>query len=285
MRTLRQRRWASTALALSATLMISGNSRLHAQDKLAQRPSSSATRLRTRYYAFARGRHRGDPHLVGTALLRKVVGGLLRRSLGADQPRPCPGRERVQGCRARASQDDGRDTVPHRGHFRPGDRGVTQLGTIGDCDTPEALVDRLRTLDLGLSTAAKADPAVTPSSLGGDIYASQQYTTPTAPATPSQVPQTPAFTPQAPQMAMVPTFVPQAVPTTASVIQVPSQSLMIQQAPPQIIMGPARTVVYAADDGFPGGTRPPRLPRRPRTCSCRPWLRLPPRWPPFPFPR
>ena len=59
--------------------------------------------------------------------------------------------------------------------YARGPRGVTQLGTIGDCDNAEALVDRLRTLDLGLSTPAKADPSVTPSSLAGDIYASQQY--------------------------------------------------------------------------------------------------------------
>ena len=57
-------------------------------------------------------------------------------------------------------------------------KGVSHLATIADFGTAEALVNRLRDLDLGLNTGTKRDLAVKQTGLGGDIYPSQQYAPP-----------------------------------------------------------------------------------------------------------
>jgi hypothetical protein len=124
--------------------------------------------------------------------------------------------------------------------YARGPRGVTQLGTFTDCDQAADLAERLRALDLGLSPPVKADPAVSPSSLGADVYASQQVPAPPPAAAPpvTQAPPQPQPTP----ISLAPS-VPQTFAATASLVQMPSQNLMIQQAPPQVFLAPAQAPV------------------------------------------
>ncbi len=120
-----------------------------------------------------------------------------------------------------------------------GPQGVRQLATIDDCSTAEALVTRLRSLDLGLSSPTKTDQAVNQAGFGHDAYPSQQAAYPTPNVCP------PVTTPAPQPQTMTLSLSPQPQATTASVIQVPSQSLMIQQAPPQVFLAPTQApVVY-----------------------------------------
>jgi len=123
-------------------------------------------------------------------------------------------------------------------------KGVSHLTTIADFGTAEALVNRLRNLDLGLDRGTKRDLAVKQTGLGGDISPSQQYAPP-APSWP-QVQMSPPAQPQ-PQpttLALTPS-VQATLTTSAGLVQMPSQSLMIQQAPPQVFLAPTQApVVY-----------------------------------------
>ena len=117
-------------------------------------------------------------------------------------------------------------------------KGVSHLATITDFATAEALVSRLRDLDLGLDTVAKSDLAVKQTGLGGDVYPSQQYGPP-APSWP-QVQMCPPAQPQ-PQPTTL-TLTPSVQPTlttSTSLVQLPSQNLVLQQAPPQVFLAPA----------------------------------------------
>jgi hypothetical protein len=117
-------------------------------------------------------------------------------------------------------------------------KGVSHLATITDFATAEALVSRLRDLDLGLDTVAKSDLAVKQTGLGGDVYPSQQYGPP-APSWP-QVQMYPPAQPQ-PQPTTL-TLTPSVQPTlttSTSLVQLPSQNLVLQQAPPQVFLAPA----------------------------------------------
>ena len=131
-------------------------------------------------------------------------------------------------------------------------KGVSLLAAIDDCPSPDALAARLVGLQVGLQPPGKDDPAVSQASGHGGAQASaQSYASPQAwpqvqtPATP-QIPATPQApappqipaTPQAPMLAF-PTAAPTVTTTTANVVQVPSQNLLIQQAAPQIFMAPA----------------------------------------------
>ena len=121
--------------------------------------------------------------------------------------------------------------------FTRGPKGVAKLGTITDCDSAEALASWLRVLD---TSAGLADKSVTPTLFKGDVYPSQQYSPPSPPPVPVQ-PQL-QEQPQAPPMV---TVAPPMVSTSAAVIQMPSQNLMIQQAPPQVFLAPQPApVVY-----------------------------------------
>ena len=178
MRTPRQRGWASTALALSATLILLGNSPLHAEEKITPKPSSSA---------------------LAAALQMTRTRGVATVAVLTSSEQPSSVRfwnELNNGAWARmnrglvqvvnVSKDAEPALVRTMGAIRfptvivyaRGPRGVTQLGTIADCDTAEAMVDRLRSLDLKINPPAKADRAVSPTAFGGDIYPSQQVSPP-----------------------------------------------------------------------------------------------------------
>ncbi len=237
MRTPRQRGWASTALALSAILILLGNSPLHAEEKITPKPSSSA---------------------LGAALQMTRTRGAATVAVLTSSEQPSSVRfwnEFNEGAWARmnrglvqvvnVSKDAEPGLVRTMGVIRfptvivyaRGPRGVTQLGTIADCDTAEAMVDRLRSLDLGINPPAKADRAVSPTAFGGDIYPSQQVLTPPPVSAP---PVTSAPPPQPTAVYLTP-----SVQATASVLQMPSQNLMIQQAPPQVFLAPTQApVVY-----------------------------------------
>ena len=237
MRTPRQRGRASTALALSATLILLGNSPLHAEEKITPKPSSSA---------------------LGAALQMTRTRGVATVAVLTSSEQPSSVRfwnEFNDGAWARmnrglvqvvnVSKDAEPALVRTMGAIRfptvivyaRGPRGVTQLGTIADCDTAEAMVDRLRSLDLKINPPAKADRAVSPTAFGGDIYPSQQVS---APPPVSAPPVTSAPPPQPTTVSLTP-----SVQATASLLQMPSQNLMIQQAPPQVFLAPTQApVVY-----------------------------------------
>ena len=241
MRTPRQRGWASTAMALSATLILLGNSPLHAEEKITPKPSSSA---------------------LGAALQMTRTRGVATVAVLTSSEQPSSVRfwnEFNDGAWARmnrglvqvvnVSKDAEPALVRTMGVIRfptvivytRGPRGVTQLGTIADCDTAEAMVDRLRSLDLGINPPAKADRAVSPTAFGGDTYPSQQV----SPPPPSYYPPVtagPQPQPVAPTLSLTPT-VPQTLTTTASLVQVPTQSLIFQQAPPQVFLAPSQPPV------------------------------------------
>lgn len=125
-------------------------------------------------------------------------------------------------------------------------KGVSLLAAINECTTADALAARLVALQIGLEPPGKDDPAVSQASGHGGVQASQQNYAP-QPNWP-QV-QTPAA-PQAPAVPQAPALTfgaPTATTTTANVVQVPSQNLLIQQSAPQIIMAPAPApTVYMA---------------------------------------
>ncbi len=135
-----------------------------------------------------------------------------------------------------------------------GPGGLTVLAAVADCTGAEDLVRRLNAMDLGLALepTAALDPAVKPAGHGDEVRPSQQHPTPTPPPSPPSSPvqaQPPQPQPTQPQPQPQPQFqlqaVPQQVNTTAGLIQVPGQSLMIQQAPPQVFLAPQQApVVY-----------------------------------------
>ena len=171
MRNPRQRGWASAALAFAAILLVLGNVPLRAEDKAASVPSSSplaaaiqitrtqgaatvailtsseqpsSERLWKEFYAGAWARaNRG---LVQVVNVSKDAEPELVRALGVSR-------------------------FPTVVVYGRGPRGVGQLGTIADCDTVDALVGRLRSLDLGLNQPARTDRAVSQAAFGGDVYA------------------------------------------------------------------------------------------------------------------
>ncbi len=135
-----------------------------------------------------------------------------------------------------------------------GPRGVGQLGTIADCDTVDALVGRLRSLDLGLNPPARTDRAVSQAAFGGDVYATQQaqcappaYCPPVTTAPPQPQPTTVSLAPS----------VSQSVQAMASMVQIPSQNLMIQQAPPQVFLAPAQTPIVYVPQAMPAAAASP----------------------------
>ena len=116
--------------------------------------------------------------------------------------------------------------------------GVSHLATIADFGTAEALVNRLRDLDLGLDTGTKRDLAVKQTGLGGDIYPSQQYAPP-APSWP-QVQMSPPAQPQPqPTTLMLSPPTQPMLTTSTALVQLPTQNLVLQQAAPQVFLAPA----------------------------------------------
>lgn len=228
MRNLCQRALASAAVALSATLILSGSSRLHAEEKAAQKPSAAA---------------------LSAALQMTSTRGVPTVAVLTSSEQPPSVRvwnEVYNSAWARANRgfvevvNVSKDTDPalvrtmEVSHFPTtivyvkGAKGVRVLGTIADCDTADALVARVRTLDLGLSSLAKADQAVSPVGYVSDGYPSAQTQSPSPPYCPPVT----ATAPQPQQMTLsaAPT---QSLQATANVIQVPSQNLMIQQCRPR----------------------------------------------------
>jgi hypothetical protein len=138
--------------------------------------------------------------------------------------------------------------------FARGSRGVSKLGTITDCDSPEGLVRWLRVLETGAGRAEQTDASVRPTLFGGDVYASQQY--PPQPQAQPQLQAQPQYQPQ-PQPTPMMTMAPPMVSTSAAVVQVPSQNLMIQQAPPQVFLAPQPApVVYVPQVAAAAPTAP-----------------------------
>jgi hypothetical protein len=249
MRTLRQRGWASAALALSANLALLGTSPLHAEEKAIQKPSASA---------------------LGAALQMTRTRGVATVAVLTSPEQPASvqiWKEFYEGTWARTNRgsvelvnvsketDAGLVRTLNVSHFPTaivytrGPQGVRVLGTITDCNTAEDLVARLRSLDLGLNASVKADQAVTATALSSDNYPSGQTQCP-APAycpPPQQAPQAQPTT-----LSMAPT---QSFQATANVIQMPSQNLMIQQAPPQIFLAPTQApIVYVPQTMAAGPT-------------------------------
>ena len=166
-------------------------------------------------------------------------------------------------------------------------KGVSHLATIADFGTAEALANRLRDLDLGLDTGTKSDPAVKQTGLGGDIYPSQQYAPP-APSWP-QVQMSPPAQPQPTTLMLSPPAQPMLTTSTA-LVQLPTQSLVLQQAAPQVFLAPAQAPAAFAPQTLappssphpvrrlPRGISswPPRTWQRPQRCSpAWLWPRLP----------
>jgi hypothetical protein len=241
MRTPRQRGWASAALALSVTIMRLGSSPLRAEENGLQKPSSSPLSsallmTRTRGVATVAVLTSSDqPSSIrfwnefcdGTwARTNRGLVQIVNVSKDAE-----PGLVRTMGV----------SRFPTVIVYARGPRGVTQLGSISDCESAEVVVERLRALDFGLSPPGKADPALTLTSFGGDVYPSQQVPPPPQAYCP------PVATVPPPQPTSVPLTpsVPQTVTATASLVQMPSQNLLIQQAPPQVFLAPAPSpIVY-----------------------------------------
>lgn len=121
------------------------------------------------------------------------------------------------------------------------EKGVSLLGSIPDCTTPEALAARLVALQVGLEPPGKDDPAVSQASGHFGVQASQQ-SQPPAPGWPQvQTPPSPVAPPSLTISA------PTASTTTANIVQVPSQNLLIQQAAPQVFVAPTPPpTVYVA---------------------------------------
>jgi hypothetical protein len=250
MRTLRQRGWASAALALSANLALLGTSHLHAEEKAVQKPSASA---------------------LGAALQITRTRGVATVAVltSAEQPSSVQiWKEFYEGAWARTNRgsvelvnvsketDAGLVRTLNVSHFPTaivytrGPQGVRVLGTITDCNTAEDLVTRLRSLDLGLNAPAKADYAVTATALSSDNYPSGQTQCPA----PTYCPPVTATAPQ-PQTTTLSVAPTQSLQATANVIQVPSQSLMIQQAPPQVFLAPTQApIVYVPQTMAAGPT-------------------------------
>jgi hypothetical protein len=242
MRTLRQRGWASAALAFSATLALPGIVPLHAEEKPVEKPAASA---------------------LGAALQMTRTRGVATVAVLTSAEQPASVRfwkEFYEGAWARTNRgvvelvNVSKDTDPGLvrtldvRHFPTaivytrGPQGVRALGMIADCDTVEDLVTRLRSLDLGINAPAKADQAVTAAAFSSDNYPSGQTQCPA----PTYCP--PVTTAPQPQPTMSLSLAPagaQSLQATANVIQVPSQHLMIQQAPPQVFLAPAQApIVY-----------------------------------------
>jgi len=121
---------------------------------------------------------------------------------------------------------------------------VVLLGSTSDCGSASALAAWLDALDSGQRSPAPAqapamlDASVRHALLGADAYPSLQQQ-PSPPPSPAPSP------PAAPAMPVAPTYAPPMATTSAGVIQVPSQNLVVQQAPPQIFMAPAQApIVY-----------------------------------------
>ena len=243
MRTLRQRGWASAALALSAGLALHGRCPLHAEEKSIQIASASALGA-----AIEVTRTRG------AATVAVVTSSEQRSSVQF-------WKELYDGAWARSNRgfvklvNVSKDTDPglvramNVSHFPTvvvygrSPQGVRILETIVDCDNAEAMVARLQSLDVGIDPPAKVDDAVNPTAFSGDQYASGQAQSP-PPAYCPPVPQAPQAQPQPMTVSLTPS-VAQPLQTTANVIQVPSQSLMIQQAPPQVFLAPTQApIVY-----------------------------------------
>jgi hypothetical protein len=234
MRTPRYRGWACAPLALSATLVLLGNPPLHAQDTTAAKPSSSALGA-----ALQITRTRGAATIaILTSSAQPSSVGFWKEFYDGAWARTNRGIVQV----VNVSKDAEPDVVRAMGvsHFPTvivygrGPHGVSQLGTIADCDTPAALIERLRSFDLGINPPARADRAVSQTALGHDVYATQQAQPPPPVSSP------PVAAPAPQPVSLTP-----SVQTTASLIQMPSQNLMIQQAPPQIFLAPTQApIVY-----------------------------------------
>jgi hypothetical protein len=242
MRTLRHPRWAYTALALTVSIFLLENPRLRAQEKVPTKATKSAlpaalAMTRTRGAATvavvtssdqpASVRFWNEFYDGAWARFNRGIVQVVNVSKDSD-----PGLVRTMGV----------NRFPSVIVYTRGPQGIGQLTTIADCDTAESLTARLRALDLGLEPSGKADPAVSATSFGGDVYPSNQFSPPQPQCNPPVTSSPPQNQP--PAVSMTPSFQP-TVTATANLIQVPSQSLMIQQAPPQVFLAPNQApVVY-----------------------------------------
>jgi hypothetical protein len=258
MRTVRQLGWASTVVALSASVFLLENSRLLAQEKVPPKAPNSAL---ASALAMTRTRGAATVAVVTSSVQPASVrfwnefydGAWARFNRGIVQvvnisKESDPGLVRTMGV----------NRFPSVIIYTRGPQGIGQLATIADCDTAESLTARLRALDLGLEPSGKADPAVNVTSLGNDVYASNQFSPPqpqcNPPVTSSPPPQN-----QPPTVSMTPSFQP-TLSATANLIQVPSQSLMIQQAPPQVFLAPNQApVVYVPQMMSTAAAAPPTV--------------------------
>jgi hypothetical protein len=242
MRTVRQLGWASTVLALSATALMLQSSQLLAQEKVP--PKAPVSALAT---ALAMTRTRGAATVAVVTSSSQPTsvrfwsefydGAWARFNRGIVQVVNVskdsePGLVRTMGV----------TRFPSVIVYTRGPQGIAQLATIADCDTAESLSARLRALDLGLEPSGKADPAVNVTSLGGDVYPSNQFSPPQVQCNPPVTAPPPQSPPQTVSLALSPQ---PTLTTTANLIQMPSQSLILQQAPPQVFLAPTQApIVY-----------------------------------------
>ena len=243
MRTLRQSGWASTLLALSVSIFVLQTPQLHAQEKVA--PTATKSALAS---ALAITRTRGAATVAvvtssdqpaSVRFWNEFYDGVWARfnrgivqvvNVSKDSD---PGLVRTMGV----------NRFPSVIVYTRGPQGIAQLATIADCDTADSLPARLRALDLGLEPSGKADPAISATSFGGDVYASNQFSPPQPQCNPSLNLAPPAQN-QPQMLSLTPASQP-LLSTSANLIQVPSQSLMIQQAPPQVFLAPTQApIVY-----------------------------------------
>jgi hypothetical protein len=243
MRTVRQINWASTVLVFFASIFPLQISQLPAQEIVPRKAAMSALAS-----ALATTQSRG----VATVAV----------ITSADQPSSVRfWNEFYDGAWARSNRglvqlvnvskeaepelvrEMGVNRFPSVIAYGRGPQGVRQLATITDCGNEEALSARLSALDLGLNPSGKADPAVRAAAYSGDVYASNQ----TPPSPPQCNPSLTASPPpqyQPQTLALTPSYQP-TLATTANVIQVPSQNLMISQAPPTVFLAPTQApIVY-----------------------------------------
>jgi hypothetical protein len=237
MTTHRQRGWASAALAFAATMILLENAQLHGEEQTAPKPSSSALNA-----AFQITRTHGAATVAVVTSSQEpssvrfwkelYEGAWARNNRGLVQVVNVSKEADPELVRAM-----GVSRFPTLIVYSRGARGVGHLATIADCERADAAVERLQSLDLGLSQPAKADRAV--SQTGSDVYPTQQAQAPPTAWCP------PVTTSAPPTQPTVVSLAPQPVQATASLVQMPSHNIMIQQAPAQVFLAPTPApIVY-----------------------------------------